>query len=362
MDDGYGLAATRYRQGCILSWLALALLLSACVGGGGEGSARKTTDGGALSGAATSAELHEHAIGSVKGKTIAWVPVGLGTPLTEEWTRRIKMGAEALGMKFVLRDSNWDPRREAEAVQSLINEHPDVLVVHNFDVQLLAKLIQRAEQQGIYVIQVNMVSNYKSDAFVGADFIEVGRRVAEDIVDACGGGRSSGKIAIVQGDLTSGVSLELIEGATPVLEKHPEIKIVSNQAGNWDRTKAHDVTATVLKQNPDLCATWGFWDQMQYGAATAVAEAGLAGKVKVFTSDHSTIACQAIGQGLITESYGYSVPEQGEAIVTVANWLLQSGLKPGTVRAAIYSRLVKIDKSNWNRPGTCYDGKGGGSL
>jgi len=83
----------------------------------------------------------------VKGKTIAWVPVGLGTPLTEEWTRRIKMGAEALGMKFVLRDSNWDPRREAEAVQSLINERPDVMVVHNFDVQLLAKLIQQASSR-----------------------------------------------------------------------------------------------------------------------------------------------------------------------------------------------------------------------
>ena len=342
--------------------LALIVALSACVGGGDERSERKAAGTGELSGAATSAELHEHAIGGVKGKTIAWVPVGLGTPLTEEWTRRIKIGAEALGMKFVLRDSNWDPRREAEAVQSLINEHPDVLVVHNFDVQLLAKLIQQAEQQGIYVIQVNMVSNYKSDAFVGADFIEVGRRVAEDIAAACAGGRGSGKVAIVQGDLTSGVSLELMEGASPVFAKHPEIQIVSNQAGNWDRTKAHDVTATVLKQHPDLCATWGFWDQMEYGAATAVAEAGLTGKVKVFTSDHSTITCQAIGQGLVTQSYGYSVPEQGEAIVTLANWLLQSRLKPGTARAAIYSRLVKIDKSNWNQPGMCYDGKGGGSL
>src|SRR5437016_14640512 len=139
--------------------LVLLLLVSACVGGGGEGSAQKQAGGGELSGAATSAELHAHAIGSVKGKTIAWVPVGLGTPLTEEWTRRIKMGAETLGMKFVLRDSNWDPRREAEAVQSLINERPDVMVVHNFDVQLLAKLIQQAAQQGIYVVQVEMLAN-----------------------------------------------------------------------------------------------------------------------------------------------------------------------------------------------------------
>jgi ribose transport system substrate-binding protein len=37
---------------------------------------------------------------------------------------------------------------QAEAVQSLINDKPAVLVVHNFDVQILAKLIQQAQQAG----------------------------------------------------------------------------------------------------------------------------------------------------------------------------------------------------------------------
>ena len=337
--------------------LLAAVACAACTSGdsGGGAAAERDVDG-TLPGRATSKELHAHARGSVEGKTIAWVPVGLGTPLTEEWTWRIRRGAEALGMKFVMRDPDWDPRRQAQAVESLVNERPDVLVVHNFDVQLLAKLIQEAERRGTYVIQVNMVSSYKSDAFVGADFLDVGRRVAEDIVEACKD-RDPAKIAIVQGDLNAGVSLELMEGARSVLDAHPEVQIVSNQAANWDRTKAHDITSTVLKQHPDLCATWGFWDQMQYGAATAVKEAGLAGKVKVFTSDHSEITCQAIGQGLVTQSYGYSVPYQGDAVVTIANFLLQSGLPAGTARTAIYSPLVKIDSSNWNRPGMCYEGK-----
>ena len=335
--------------------LATWIVATGCVTDGGERRAAKAEGGAAeVKGSMSSADLRDRALGSVAGKTIAWVPVGLGTPLTETWTEKIRRGAESLGMKFILRDANWDPRRQAEAVQTLVNEHPDVLVVHNFDVQLLAKLIQQAERSGISVIQVNMVSNYKSDAFVGADFIEVGRRVAEDMVARCGGGKSSGKIAVVQGDLTSGVSLALMEGAKPVLDAHPEVKIVSNQSGAWDRTKAHEITATVLKQHPHLCATWGHWDQMQYGAATAVEEAGLAGKVAVFTSDHSKVTCEGIGKGIVTASYGYSVPEQGEAIVTLANWLLQSGLPPGTARTAIYSRLVQIDSTNWKKPRLCY--------
>jgi ribose transport system substrate-binding protein len=340
-----------------LALVAVALTaLSACssvsTGGSDSGSSDQ------VPATASSAELRKHATSSLEGKTAAFVPVGMGTPLTEEWDRQLRSGFEAAGMKYVMRDPNWDTSKQAEAVQSLINEKPAVLVVHNFDVQVLAKLIQKAQQAGIYVIQINMVSNYKSDAFVGADTIGLGRQIASDIVEQCGSSTStSHEVQIVQGDATSGFTLDLMEGAKSVFDKDKSIKIVSTQAANWDRTKAHDITATVIQQHPNLCASWGFWDQMQYGAATAIKEAGKAGKVKVFTSDHSTIACEGIRDGLIYESYGYSVPSQGSDIVAIAKQLVQGDQKPGTTRIADYTPLVKINKSNWNQAGICYDGK-----
>lgn len=341
---------------------ATVLAVAACSTGSSSSSDSDGGGGGdALPGNVSAADLRNHAVGSMEGKTAAFVPVGLGTPLTEEWARQMKRGFEAAGMKFVLRDPNWDTGRQAEAVQTLINEKPDVLVVHNFDVQVLAKLIQQAEQAGIYVIQINMVSNYKSDAFVGADTIDLGRRIATDIVEVCGEGtNTSHEVQIVQGDATSGFTLDVMAGAKEVFDKHPEVKIVSTQAANWDRTKAHDITATVIQQHPNLCASWGFWDQMQYGAATAIKEAGKIEQVKVFTSDHSTITCEALRDGLFYQSYGYSVPTQGTDIVAIAKYLLQSGLEPGTARIADYTPLVKIDRSNWDQPNMCYDGKSDG--
>ncbi len=56
-----------------------------------------------------------------------------------------------------------------------------------------------------------------------------------------------------------------MKGAKPIFDKDPAIKIVSDQAANWDATKAHDITATVLQQNPDLCGIYGFWDVMSAG-------------------------------------------------------------------------------------------------
>lgn len=313
---------------------------------------------GQLDATANSAELRDRTIKALEGKTAAFVPVGMGTPLTEEWNRQLEKGFTAAGMKYVLRDPNWDTSKQAEAVQSLINEKPAVLIVHNFDVQILAKLIQQAQAAGIYVIQVNMVSNYKSDAFVGADTIELGRRIASDIVAECGDGTdTSHEVQIIQGDATSGFTLDVMAGAEQVFKEDSSIKIVSTQAANWDRTKAHDITATVLQQNPDLCASWGFWDQMQYGAASAIKEAGKLDQVKVFTSDHSAITCEGLRDGLFFESYGYSVPTQGSDIVAIAKQLLVAGQKPGTTRVADFTPLVKITRSNWNQPNICYDGK-----
>ncbi|GHE91373.1 ABC transporter substrate-binding protein [Amycolatopsis deserti] len=320
-----------------------------------------STSSGQIPPTASAGELRDHALQSINGKTVAFVPVGLGTPLMEEWNRQMETGFKAAGLNYVLRDPNWDTAKQAEAVQSLINEKPAVLVVHNFDVQILAKLIQQAEQAGIYVIQINMVSNYKSDAFVGADTIDLGRRIASDIVNECGANTpTSHEVQIVQGDATSGFTLDVMAGAKEIFDQHPEIKIVSTQAANWDRTKAHDITATVIQQHPNLCASWGFWDQMQYGSAAAIKEAGKLGQVKVFTSDHSSITCEGIRDGMFHQSYGYSVPTQGKDIVAIAKYLLQSGQAPGTARIADYTPLVKIDKTNWNQPNMCYDGKSDG--
>jgi ribose transport system substrate-binding protein len=344
---------------------ALALTGAACsTGGGSETTKGSTSDNAKLAGLwkpgegnIPSLDLRSHALDSVKGKTLAWVPVGLGVPLTDEWTYVMQTRAEALGMKFIVRDPNWDSQAEARVVSSLIAEHPDVLVLHNPDVQLLASQIEQAQKAGIFVIQVNMVSNYKSDAYVGADWETLGSRVANDIVKDCGPG-TSGKVQIIEGPKTSGASLDQLRGAKTVFDQHSEIKIVSDQSGgNWDPSEAHNLASTVLQANPDLCAIYGFWGVMTNGAAQAVKEAGLAGKVKVYASGGgSPINCQNLQQGLFHEFVYYDAPLQAQQVVDISNQLLQSGLKPGDVHWASYTPL-QIWTAAQASQATCYTPK-----
>ena len=101
-----------------------------------------------------------------EGKTVAYVPVAMGVDLTEGWAAGLRAALEPLGVKFEIRDPNWSTDAGAQAITSLISEKPDVIVVHNPDVQSYARLLKKAEEAGIYVVQVNMRSTYSTDAFV----------------------------------------------------------------------------------------------------------------------------------------------------------------------------------------------------
>jgi len=296
----------------------------------------------------TAHELRAEYDKDLKGKTIAFLPIATGVPLMDEWGGVIKTEAEARGMKFIVRDPANNPAAMQQALTALVDDKPDVIVVQNPSVTLLMKELKRAETQGTHVVQMNMSSNYKSDAFVGADWYEVGRMLAEDVVKACGtGSNTSGEVQIVQGELTAAASVDQIAGIMDVLNKDKAIKVVSNQAALWDANNALNITATVIQQHPNLCASIGFWGIMQSGAAQAIRNAGKIDKVKVYASgEGSQLDCDQVTQGNFYKFLSYKASEQGHDAFIAAETLLQSDNKPGTKHTEYYTRPIWLDKSN----------------
>jgi ribose transport system substrate-binding protein len=296
----------------------------------------------------SSEELYDSFVKATSGKKIAWVPQFLGGPLTDGWTRVMKTQAEGLGMKFEVRDPNWSTSAMTQAVTAFIAEKPDVLVVHNPNVQLLARQLKQAEEAGIYVVQLNMVSNFKTDSMVGGDWRGLAKGMAEDIVKTCGeGSGKSGKVAIVQGELTSDVSILEMEGALEVFAKHPEIKIVSDQAAMWAPNKAREITAAVIQQHPDLCAVLGHWGPMTLGSGQAVKAAGLSDKVAVYsTGENPQIICDAVKDGVLTKYWSVDNLKQGRDVMLTIQYLLIMKQKPGTFKLASYSPFEVITREN----------------
>jgi ABC-type sugar transport system substrate-binding protein len=189
-----------------------------------------------------------------------------------------------------------------------------------------------------------------SSGFVGADYTRIGEMQAERIVKVCGqGSGTSGKVAIVQGVVTSGASGFARKGIENVLSKHPEIKIVADQAADWDATKARNITATILQANPDLCGIMGMWDVMDTGTAAAVQEfnkrANREKPVYLNTSGGGAkFSCDNVRNGTFDEVISYNVPGQGRDIFALISYLLQSKVKPGEYKVSIISPLQLINK------------------
>ena len=306
-------------------------------------------------GTKTARELRSSYDKALQGKTIAYLPIALGVPLSDEWGRVVQEEAEWRGMKYIVRDPNNNPSAMQQALTALVDQKPDVLIVQNPSVTLLMKDLKRAESQGTHVIQINMSSNYKSGAFVGADWREIGKMLATQAVKDCGtGSGKSGKIQIVQGELAAAASVDQVGGIMEVLNKDSAIKVVSNQAANWDANTALNVTATVIQQHPDLCASIGFWGIMQSGAAQAIRNAGKIDSVKIYASgEGSQLDCDQVNQGNFVKFLSYKATEQGHDLMLAAQTLLESGEKAGTKNLEYYTRPVWLDKTNASG-GNCF--------
>ena len=291
---------------------------------------------------------------SFKGKRVAYVPVAMGFDLTEGWADGLRTALEPLGVTFDVRDPNWNTDAGAQAITALIAEKPDVIVVHNPDVQSYARLLRRAEEAGIYVVQVNMRSSHSTDVFVGADYVGMGERIGQRLVDKCSPANGgSGKVAITQGVLTAAASIYQMQGINNVLSQHADMQIVSNQAADWDSTKARNIAATVIQQHPDLCAITGFWDVMDVGTAAAIKESGK--DVYLLTQGGGNrMACDNLANGNFSEVVVYFVPGQARDMATMIKHLLQHGQPAGTTKTTLFTPL---DFVTWDtmHAASCWD-------
>jgi ABC-type sugar transport system substrate-binding protein len=285
---------------------------------------------------------------ALKGKKVVFVPVFMGLDLTEGWSKIMATQAEALGYDYEVRNSNFNTAAGAQTITSLISEKPDVIVVQNPDVQSYARLLKRAEDAGIAVIQLNMKTNILTTGFVGADVIAIGEAQAKAAAEVCGGGDKPGKVLVLAGPPTSPFSAYMLRGYENILNDRADIEIVGVQStGAYESTKAKSITQVVLQQHPDLCATLGVWDATDIGTAAALAEAGLSDQVFVSTSGGGgELSCKGIREDMWDHYVSYDVPGQGRDLNALISQALQDTNEVGARKTVLYTPLVEFDKTN----------------
>lgn len=292
----------------------------------------------------------------LKGKKVAFVPITMGFDLTQGWYAAMKRQADELGYEIIVRDPNWSIDAGAQALSQLIDEKPDILIFHAIDMQAYNKLIKKAVDAGINVIQINLKSPNNGDAYVGGDWYRSSAMEVDELIRLCSTEHGkNGKVAIIQGVPTGPANQIGQMAIQDKLKGRKDITIVADQAADWDATKAHNVAATVLKQHPDLCGFIGNWDNEDVGAAAAVKEAGLQGKVAVVThgGGQQQAGCDNIANGNFTSYVKWDVRGQARDLNDTIKLLLQTKPKPGSSPFALYTPLEILTKDNL-RPNSCW--------
>ncbi len=297
---------------------------------------------------------------ALNGKRVILVPLSMGFDLAQGWTAILEREIKAFGGTFETRDPNWSTEAGAQAITEAISSDPkpDVLIVMPPDLNSYSRLMKKAQDAGIYVLLIDNPANFAADAYLGSDWTRLGALEAEAAVKVCGDGTSK-KIGLVQGDETNATSIYQAEGIMQVLGQHSDIEVVAKPVSNWDPTTSRTVTATMLQQNPDLCAVIDFWDGDATGAAAAIRDAGLSDKVKLITTGggETTADCENIENGTYHAVVMTELVREGGDMVTMIKYLLQSGLKPGSATAHIYTLEQATTKDNL-RPDSCWSLKG----
>ena len=196
----------------------------------------------------------------------------------------------------------WDQPPQADVVdqnqriEANIGRHPDGLAIACLDRATNVQLMNEAVKAGINVVNFN---SFCDDAFpfIGPkSSVQDGYDLGERLAEVLGG---KGKVAILAGSLTASDHVERITGFKDALSKYPDMEIVFEQPDDDVLEKAVELTESLLSAHPDLNGIFASNASNPIGAARAVQNAGLAGKVHIVGMDDLPEAVEFVCSGVI---------------------------------------------------------------
>ncbi|MFH6937557.1 D-ribose ABC transporter substrate-binding protein [Flavobacterium sp. YO12] len=192
--------------------------------------------------------------------------------------------ARKLGYEAKIFDSQNNPAIESDNFENLISSGYDAILLNPTDSDGSISSILKAKTAGIPVFcmdrEVNVddaaTSQILSDNYSGC--VSIGIEFVKEL-------KEKGNYVEIIGLVGDNNTWARSKGFHSVVDKFPNLKMVAQQSGNFDRTKAMEVLETIMQANPDIDAVFCGNDAMAMGAFQALQAAGKEYKVKIFGFD-----------------------------------------------------------------------------
>jgi ABC-type sugar transport system substrate-binding protein len=216
-------------------------------------------------------------------------------------TASIKAEAKKLGVKQLLTtNAQSDLNKQVSDIKSMLDRGAQLLIVAPLNSDGLQPALDAAKAKKVPVVTIDRLVTSKPCTdyltFIGSNFVEQGKRAADEMVRVTGG---QGKVAILLGASGNNVTTDRTSGFKDELAKTPGLSIAAEQTGEFDRSKGQAVMEQLIQSNPDITAVYAENDEMGIGAVNALKSAGKApGKdVKIVSIDGTANAVKLITKG-----------------------------------------------------------------
>ncbi len=213
-----------------------------------------------------------------------FLPKGLDNPYWDACRKGMDAEAAKLGVKAeFLGPEKSDAAKQVAIFESVIARKPAGIAVSPNDPKTVEASIAAARAAGIPVITWDAdAPDSQRILYIGTDNVAAGKTAGEELAKAIGG---KGKVAILHGALTALNAQQRVEGFKDALKAYPDIQIVAEEPTEDDPAQSLSKAEALLQAHPDLAAFYGVTGVGVPGAAGAVKQANLCGKVKVVGFD-----------------------------------------------------------------------------
>ncbi|WP_285786111.1 D-ribose ABC transporter substrate-binding protein [Microbispora sp. NBRC 16548] len=177
--------------------------------------------------------------------------------------------AKKLGYETLVLSHDDDPTKQSQEIDTAISRKAAAIILDNAGADASVAAIQKAKDAGI--------PSFLIDREINKTGVAVAQIVANNAQGAALGGQefaklmnNSGKYAELTGKPTDTNAGVRSQGYHSILDQYSGMKMVAQQAANWDQTTALNITQTILQAHPDIKGIIAGNDTMALGAYAAL--------------------------------------------------------------------------------------------
>jgi ABC-type sugar transport system substrate-binding protein len=271
--------------------------------------------------------------GALNGKKVGVIICTNQNPFCAAWANSVKSGFEKQGAQVTVLTSVFDPAVDAQNMNRLIADKPDLIVSVPASASAIVPSYIRAKKAGIPILAaMNLVEGMKKAGF------------------------TKGNVIALTGTASQNNVTDRMAAFKAYMKKYPQYKVVAIEDTNWDQATSAKVAQQLLSKYASkggIQGAYGMADNMAIGIIQGAKQAGVPVGVAKKGLIVSGSNCLAVGIKAIKAGTEYGTGTQAPQVeaalaVKVGTQILNGG-KPAKVSYVKEQRITKANVARFTK-------------